>query len=623
MVSMLASSLQAEIRSQLPLLGHGYDQETEQVLSKVLTHKNTPPIVYAGRQESDIQFKHDLSLEDLLAELNVKTSAGISLGIFTINGGVDFVSTVAKSDLTSNVVYIFDVHGKSALLNGVTFVDLAVALIKSRHAENMQKYFGSQFISQVDLGGKLLVAVSMNFANKSAKSAFHANFNMDILGFLKANAEGGVRNDELSASASINVTAKQIGGDPTRLSEIFRDSKSGAVPIVQCSLKDLKPCHEMVKAIIHYGNSFGEQLKNLEYNPNSVNGAAILGSGKSDYASHGLFEVEKTATVAELNEIKLRREGLIKTYLQYSMDRKSIEKLLGLEPSVSERVRLETLKKQIEDSISDMLATIDTCFQDPGFCLEREKELKLTSYSRSELGFDWTFYNYCEFVKDSLPVLDTVDRIRKVFPDGEHLSCEEIQTQLEKKKYLDLSHKPGLKKISDLKPLSGLKGLKKIVLDGNEIHTLAPLESNKDLDTLISRHNAFTQMPELCAFNKLRHLDLEFNPNMNIEGYYDLDCVDKVPHLEFLNVRGAHFESKRSVKAFVKAFEKNTQLKRYLTLFTSNEDVCEGHIRDQETKGLLDKEDAAFCRKKNSVFLIDSERIGTPCSDKIQPLQDN
>ena len=35
--SVVASSLYADLRTQLPLLGHGYDDESDQVLSQVMT----------------------------------------------------------------------------------------------------------------------------------------------------------------------------------------------------------------------------------------------------------------------------------------------------------------------------------------------------------------------------------------------------------------------------------------------------------------------------------------------------------------------------------------------------------------------------------------------------------
>ncbi len=616
----MSFSVFAGMKTQLPLLGHGFNEETEEVLSQVLIYNGIASILYGGQQESSIQIKHDLSFEDLLTELNVKTSAGFSVGVFTIHGGVDFVASAAKTELSTNIAYVYDVRGKSALLSGLNFTELALALIKSRNVETKKKFFGSHFISQVDLGGKLIAVVSMNFVNKESKIAFHANFKMDILEFLKANAEGGVQNDQLAASASINISVKQIGGDPTKLSEIFRDSESGAVPVVSCSLKDLKPCHETLKAIIHYGQSFGEQLKNLEYNPNAVNGAAILGSGKADYRSHGLVEVDQGQTSAELQEVKAKRERLIKAYLQYSKDRDTIEKLLDLQPNFSERSRLEGLRKNIEKSISETLSVIEVCFEAPGICLQKVRDLHVLSYAPEELSFEWTFYNYCEFVNDSLSILETIKRVRKVFSDGEHLTCAELQAQLEKKKYLDLSFVPDgvSREISDLRPLNGLTQLRKIILDGNEIHSLSPLESNKNLETLLARDNAFTQFPEICEFQKLKHLDLEFNGQMNIEAQYDLECsagAQKFPKLESINVRGAKFGTQRNVDEFVDKMEKLTRTKRYKTLFTSSQDVCEGLNDFQSNRGMMDQSDVNYHRKRNLVFTDDG--ISIPCSDKV------
>ncbi len=608
---------------QTPLLGHGYDEETEQVLSQVVKSRDEPKFLYAGQQESTLQIKQDVSFEELLADLNVKTAAGFSLGIFSISGGVDFVSTIAKTSLSSNVVYFFDVKGKSAMLNGASFTDIAVALIQSRHAENKEKFFSKHFVSRVDLGGKLVAGITMNFVNKDAKSAFHANFKMDLLDFLKANAEGGVKNDQLAASASINISAKQIGGDPTRLSEIFRNANNGDIPVVSCNLKDLKPCFETVKAIISYGQSFGEQLKNLEYNPSSASGSAILGSGVSAYSRYGLNEVDQNPSLAELKEIKDRREYLIRRYLQFAKDRQSIDRLLDLQPSTQERKRLEELRRKIEISITDALNTIDTCYHSPGGCLEAGKKLELFSYSSDEIQFQWTFFNYCEFVKDSLPIAATVERIRQIFPDGNHMTCAEIQSELEEKKFLDLSFsvEKDVKPISDLSPLSGLTKLRKIKLDNNRVNNLKPLETNLGLEIFSLKGNAFTQFPKLCAFSRLKHLDLEFNRKMEIEGEFDIDCIDKLRSLEFLNVRGAQFENKKSVSSFVQIVEEHTKAKRFVSFFTSTTDVCEAYIRWQEKSGKLTEESSMFCRKEGFVF--DANDIGIPCSDKVQlPVED-
>lgn len=617
LLMVFASSLYANFDRKNPLLGYAYDEDTEQVLSQVLVSKSESPILYSGVQEGSSQIKFDLSFEEILAELDVKTDASLDLGIFSIKGAADFVSTIAKSEMSNNLVYTYEVQGKSAILNQPSLTDIALMIIKSRHSENKAKFFGDAFISQVNLGGKLVAAISIHFANKEAKSAFHAKFKMDLLEFLKANAEGGVKNDQLSASASINISVKQIGGDPTKLSHVLGSSSEG-FPVVRCNLKTLKPCVEAMEKIFEYGKDFGKQLKNMEYDPCSSKGAAILSSIKSSYDSYGFVEVGQGAHESFLEEIKERRESLAKHYLNYSRDRKRIEKLFDLQPSSFERRRLEVLRDEINRSIESLLFAMDTCYERPGDCLEKANKLHLHRYEPKEISFEWTFYNYCEFVKDSQSILNTVQRVRQNFPDGEDLSCSDLEEKLGKLKRLNLSYDPEkrTRKISDLRPLVGLPKLRQIILDNNDIHSLSPLKSNRNLRFIVAKNNKLSEFPDLCEFPNLNHLDLEFNRLIEIEGSYDVeDCIEHSNALRFLNVRGVYFDTEEGRKEFIETLEGHTQVKRYKNLFTSNEDICEKHVLDLIDKGICDNSDLDFYRRRGKI--IDQFGIGVSCNDRV------
>ncbi len=594
------------------LLGHGYDEEKGQYLGAVVEAENG--IEYSGTQRSRIDTITDISFDQLLTELGVKTSAGFSIGIFDIKGGIDFASNIAKDELSMNISYIFEITGKEASLNGLRYTPKAKKILESANPEKKRKFFGHKFVNSVSLGGKLIASVAITFNNRESKNEFKGAFDMSIPMFLKMHAEGGAKYNQFRKHASIKVSALQIGGDPSQLANILLQSNDNRAPIIECSFANLKPCQETFAAIINYGKNFGTQI-DPKYDPSSPIGSAYSVGDLARYSESGLAEVDETMSVSELSEVIYQRESLIKRHLYYMKDRTKIDQLLGLEPPKHEHKRLSDLRLTVEELINKTIKVINTCHQSPGLCLDTVAKLdeEKLSYNHDDISFEWSFLNYCEYSREDVRISNTIQRIRKSIQDAEHMNCRELEETLLEMPALDLSFQldQGLARISDLRPLAGLINLKKLNLTNQAISSLKPLARSCNLRTLIAPGNSLMKLPDLSNFPDLRILDLSFNRNMFIESCYDMKSFEKSKNLRFVSVREAQFEENQR-DSFVAAM-KFIGLEWYVNLFTSNEDVCEKRRVDALKTGDLSEKQYLFykeeklCPAELNIFIPSSD----------------
>ena len=94
------------------------------------------------------------------------------------------------------------------------------------------------------------------------------------------------------SQGDLELSAYQIGGDPTRLANIFGSKNSGGVyPVLDCSLTALSQCQAMMANVIGYAqNDFSQQIKQATNGqmPQSKSLAVVGQPTTATYVSIGL-----------------------------------------------------------------------------------------------------------------------------------------------------------------------------------------------------------------------------------------------------------------------------------------------------------------------------------------------
>lgn len=594
-------------------LGRSFDEEREIGLGPVVkTSGDGVEYVYLGQQASDMKMISDMSFEQLMTELNFKSSASLSLEIFKVNGGIDFLTNFAKNDLSHTVTFIFNSEGRSISLNRFDYTDRAREVLAKGNSEFIKSLFGHKFISRLDLGSRLMVSISIQFTNKKSKTQFEGEFGVDLLNFLKASASGGVKFDKRNGSFSIQIVASQVGGDPSRIAELF-----GNLSLIKCSIDDLSYCSKTLEDVINYGKEFGKQQQS-SYDPKSPVGASVRGFGLSTYENVGLIEVVQEPSREHLAEIKRKRENLVKKYWDYAADVKAIQKLLLLKPNNDDKERLKKLQQNIENSIRSLVELIDVCYASPGQCLSEVDKLEkhVFRYDPEEVAFTMTFENYCEIAPQDEIIKKTIDRVRDEIPNGDQMDCAKLAKHVEKRVALNLSsQKCADKQISDLSPLSSLKSLNYLDLSHNQISDLEAI-FGLALISLTVHHNALFQFPNITLWKDMEELDLGDNPSMVIVPNFENANLGKGDRLEFLNVKGADFKGK-SLERFVGYFERMGKLKRFKNFFTSHWDICERRRQDDLQRGELERRRYELYKEKEINKILVDNGIAIDCPDDL------
>lgn len=616
-ISCSHSVLANELKVRQALLGYSYDLDKAQPISPVLD-VSTGHIAYSGEARSSYRLVQDMSAESYLAELGVKTHAGFSIGVFNIEGGIDFASNLSSDDLTMSMTHVFEATGRQAYLDGASYTKEAAKVIANQNPEHKKAKFGHGFIHGVSLTAKLLVTMSFKFSSRQSKNEFKGRFAMDIPAFFKASAEGGAKYQKLVRNTQIRIDATQVGGNPSKLTSLLKSNGQGS-SFVECGSGKLEPCEKLLQQLTDYGAEFGNSI-NMIYDPSNPYGPAIALSDVISYKNYGLTEVEETLTEVELAEIEAQREGLTKTYLELRSDRAKLTKLFKVEPPEDESERLRKISEVIENLIQKTYETVHICYNKPGQCLTAVASYKANkpTYKREEIDFEWSFYNYCEYEKEDAAIEKTMLRVRKAFEAGKDMTCRDLDVELKDTQFLDLSFKPEqqIEQISDLRPLRGLRNLRWLDLSGQAVGKIEKMGKCEKLTKLIAPYNHLRQIINFSFFPALEYLDLAFNSEMVIG-----DCLDQkesLSKLKFVNVRNARFADGDG-ESFRKTMESNSDLKRFVSLFASNFDICQKHRLSAKNMKIIDDEDFQHLEKIGKYPDPNARSlIFVPCNSKVE-----
>jgi hypothetical protein len=543
------------------LLGTGFSVQDESFRGQCLQGN----IAYSGAAMSDASLVLVDSYERIKSDLGINISGKATFATWDLNAAARFAMNAAETINSSSMTFRYQVRGRNAML--VDAVPTARALeARARGSEAVKQMCGTEFVQQVELGAGLWVNVKYDFLDQAAKSQFSADVKVNILKLFSGSGGVSLVDDRLKKSASITVSALQLGGNPTKLSSIFsatcQDEASqptgGGTPSVDagtpsedagttglamlsddggttgstnpprrciaaltCSLERPQDCQSALERIVTYAaEEFPAQLQDLRYDPTSVSGAAIMAYITQGYKTGGFYDLlNEDSPLVEVAVINARSQ-LHTRLLQLVADSQRVDQLLSpsFRLTAEERTGYESIRSRISSQINMLVATANICYTRLSDCVAEVARFDAAiltpelRYEREALAKVPTFYEYCSGLATSDDTKKTVTVLReKLGVTG--FTCDEAAPYLEEEEALDLSGQG----LVDLRPLRGAKNLRYLYLRDNALVNILPLGDLPLLRTLDFRRNSVRSLGAVARLKQLERLTASYNQVISVD----------------------------------------------------------------------------------------------------------
>ncbi|WP_152621905.1 leucine-rich repeat domain-containing protein [Archangium violaceum] len=514
------------------LLGTGFSVEDESFRGQCLQGS----VAYSGAAMSDASLVLVDSYERIKSDLGINISGKATFATWDLNAAARFAMNAAETLNSSSMTFRYQVRGRNAML--VDAVPTARALeARTRGSEAVKQMCGTEFVQQVELGAGLWVNVKYDFLDQAAKSEFAADVKVNILKLFSGSGAVTLEDDRLKKSASITVSALQLGGDPTQLSSIFsttcQDEASQptgggtagpprrCIAALSCSLERPQDCQAALERIVTYAaEEFPAQLQDLRYDPTSTSGAAIMAYITQGYKTGGFYDLlNEDSPLVEVAVINARSQ-LHARLLHLVSDSQRVMQLLS--PSFrltsEERLGYESTQSRISNQINMLVAAANICYTRLSDCVGEVARFDLAiqtpelRYDRDTLAKVPTFYEYCSGLATADDTKKTVTVMReKLGASG--FTCDEAALYLEQEEALDLSGQG----LVDLRPLRGAKNLRYLYLRDNALVNILPLGDLPLLRTLDFRHNSVRSLGAVANLKRLERLTASYNQVMSVD----------------------------------------------------------------------------------------------------------
>ncbi len=233
-----------------------------------------------GRAEGRVKVEIETGQSSIANTMGIDGSGRIDLASVKGSGALNILKLSHSDEKTLTFVLTGDfVSGNKILPSNATFIPRTYMQMQG-DAKKFMEQCGDEVVKEIQLGGKLVIALKMQFSSSKIKDDFQAKLKAEInASGVEVELNGAFK--ELSNTyrehTKMTITAHQIGGYPHKLFEILKgedsvdnkmlhaksdeDKPSASSALIKCSAGDFSSCYRSMGRFMHYaGSSFVEQI---------------------------------------------------------------------------------------------------------------------------------------------------------------------------------------------------------------------------------------------------------------------------------------------------------------------------------------------------------------------------
>jgi hypothetical protein len=222
-------------------------------------------VTYAGGGKSTINLGNAVSFYDFQSSLNVDVSMSFSIDMFSLTFAAEYARYTQVQRYSQSFYYIESVTLPTAIIQpagyGTDALNAAGKAAYAKGPQNFRDVCGNRLVQQVHLGATLAAALKINLASYYDSVTFKANIGISWGSIASATAKIAQMVSQYDLSGSFEISAFQLGGDPTQLAKLFNSTRGEPYFVSSCSLSNLNACNGIVDSILNYAaNAFPSQI---------------------------------------------------------------------------------------------------------------------------------------------------------------------------------------------------------------------------------------------------------------------------------------------------------------------------------------------------------------------------
>ncbi len=549
-------------------LSFGYDGDTQNVkYRKCVTGTESK----VGYPTSSVALYHNLTASDARNLLDIQAQGSVNMSSFSLDIGAKIANEMTDNEYSEVFTILYDIRGRSRVLldpeleQKVASDVTAFASTNEERKARLKELCGNEFVTKVNMGAKLVVNIRFEFASESMKRLLEAQGKVTLYQLLTASGKFSDVTQTAKDSVKVSITAYQIGGIPSRLTDVLNGAARGGTTvstgsaggetqndyaIIRCGFDQAgrEACKQALNAVLKYASpsrdtdtstgtvpvkitgSFADQVGDCDQaTPGTSLGCASVSYETADY--RGVLNAYVPDGVAA--ELSYNRELYANEFMKLSSDSARIERLKQMRVSPQERTQFESIRSAISANLTSLRVVSKTTATPDQFndawtqyfsgvvvsgCVPSVSPAKICgreNYDSTLLNHASTFYDFCNDIAFEMMSNKSASDFYKAevnkilnsrYPE-ESPTCAQVQDDLERATSLSFIG-IGLKSTA---PFQGLSRLKSLILNQNEIADLSALSTLPALEMLSLRSNRVRSISPLTSISKLSRLDVAFN----------------------------------------------------------------------------------------------------------------
>ncbi|KAB8031867.1 hypothetical protein [Fluviispira multicolorata] len=351
-------------------LGVGFDSKSQESTTKCIDGD----IRYVGQHSMETNIYHNMDMHSLVNELSGNVNGQAQYSVFKGSALAEYVSQIASDEYSETFTSITTYRAKQLTLTHLKTSFYGAAFVNPDNTvkNNVTQICGDEFVNAVNVGAKLIYTIKFNFENKSQKQTFDGTINAGITNLGQLFGKIATLDENLSSKISFELTARQFGGDKTKLSGAITDS------IINCNIKTIQKCIDIVDGLEKYRiNDFSDQMHEIELNPLKENGFTVISWQTARHADHLVANKNSAIRLIPKNYSPI---------LDFELEQLKKDLLYRYEEELTHHNRAYALlynfginNEYVKDQLNDILSkskknrykisfAADTCFSDPSNC---------------------------------------------------------------------------------------------------------------------------------------------------------------------------------------------------------------------------------------------------------------
>jgi hypothetical protein len=373
-----------------------------------------------SNQHSTVDFSSSISSSAISDLMNVGLSGKANFGLYSASISAQYARSTAETRQSLHFNYLQTMSADASykvpgIGNKALSQDAQELLNNGGGLTLFHQVCGDSFIQAANMGAVLFVDVSIEFQNSAKKEQFTESVNVKAMGIGGITQSFSKERDKSASGANLAVKAYQLGGDSTKLANIFgKPGADGNYNIKQCTMQDISACERIINDIVSYAQ--GDFSKNVNFK--DLSSLYTFTSSEMKYEDLGikaqlpdLSQAEQEANKYLATTITHDREMLnyLKSYRNQGV-------LMAAMPG-SAKDELERAVKDYELMIKDYdnYSIIDSCYGDTNGlekrCINAANQVK-------DMHKDYAqFIDFADRLSDTIVINSPLGQI-KLIPGG-------------------------------------------------------------------------------------------------------------------------------------------------------------------------------------------------------------